>query len=90
MWWTLRRRFEKAYEFVEQGVKHPLEEMISIPDHPQLIAELSLPLSEYTETGKIKLESKDAMRRRGVKSPDFGDALVLCFFEVPKRILQVW
>lgn len=79
LWWLLRVRFEKAYEFREQGVAHPPEEMISIPEHSQLIADLSLPLYTRTESGKIKLESKEQMRRRGVKSPDYGDALAYSF-----------
>jgi phage terminase large subunit len=53
--------------------------MISIPNHPRLIAELSQTLHHSTETGKIKLESKEDMARRGVKSPDFADALALAF-----------
>ena len=81
MWWRLRARFEKAYEFVEQGVQHRPEDMISIPDCPQLIAELSQPLSFRTEMGKVVLESKKDMARRGVKSPDYGDALALCFLD---------
>jgi hypothetical protein len=77
LWWRLRCRFEKAYEHVTQEVDHPPEDMISIVDHPQLIAELSLPSVEYTENGKIRIESKEKLRRRGVKSPDFTEALVL-------------
>jgi phage terminase large subunit len=77
--WLLRVRFEKAYEFREKGVAHPPDEMISIPNHPRLIAELSQTLHHSTETGKIKLESKEDMARRGVKSPDFADALALAF-----------
>lgn len=79
MWWTLRARFERTYEFVELSVKHPPEDLISIPDHPQLIAELSLPLHRRMDNGKIKIESKEDMRQRGVKSPDFADALCLSF-----------
>ena len=79
MWWKLRARFERAYEHREKGVKHAAADMISIPNHPQLIMELSLPLAERTETGKIKLESKAKMRARGVRSPDFADALALAF-----------
>lgn len=85
MWWQLRRRFEKTYEYREKGARHPLDELISIPNHAQLIAELSMPLVERTETGKIKLESKDKMRRRGVKSPNFGDALALAYLSPQKR-----
>jgi hypothetical protein len=79
IWWCLRVRFEKAYEFREKGIPHPVEQMISIPDCPRLIAELSQCLKEYTNTGKLKVESKDDMRARGVASPDHADALGLCF-----------
>lgn len=79
LWWCLRVRFEKAFEFREQGKIHPVEEMISIPDCPQLIAELSRPLKQYKSNGKLKIESKEDMRARGVASPDYADALCLCF-----------
>src|SRR5262249_35902030 len=58
LWGQVRCRFERAFEFKEKGVPPPPEDMISIPNHPQLIAELSLPLHFYTETGKIQIESK--------------------------------
>lgn len=74
-WMLLRRRFERTYEFVTEGTPHAPEDLISIPNHPDLIAQLSLPLLQSTETGKIKLESKADMRKRGVASPDFADAL---------------
>lgn len=77
LWWALRLRFEKTYEYVTQGIQHPAEEMISIPNCPQLIADLSLPLNDRNESGKIKIESKNSMRLRGVKSPDFAEALVM-------------
>jgi hypothetical protein len=79
MWWKLRARFERTYEHREKGIHHAPEDLISIPNDPQLITELSLPLAERTETGKIRLESKQRMRARGVKSPSFGDALALAF-----------
>jgi phage terminase large subunit len=51
--------------------------MISIPDHPQLIQELSYPLHYRGENGRIRIESKADLKRRGLKSPDFAEALVL-------------
>lgn len=86
LWWTLRLRFEKAYEYrlwqqeAEGGFEHPAEEMISLPDCSELIAQLSLPLAEPTETGKVQIESKKKMRARGVESPDHADALALAFY----------
>jgi hypothetical protein len=79
MWHKVRDRFEKSYELVTGQKQHPDEECISIPNHSQLIAELSQPLRQRTSSDKVKLESKDDMRKRGVKSPNFADALVLAF-----------
>lgn len=81
LWFLLRARFERTFEHVSGKAVHPPEEMISIPAHPQLIAELSTPLHFRTETGKLKIEAKADMARRGVKSPDFGDALALTLIE---------
>lgn len=78
LWWLLRTRFEKTYEFVN-GTEHPLKELISIPNHGMLIGQLSQPLVFYDDSGKIRLESKKEMARRGVQSPDYADALVYAF-----------
>lgn len=50
-----------------------------IPDDDVLHGDLIGPQYEYDSTGRIKLESKDKMRKRGIKSPDLGDALALTF-----------
>lgn len=78
-YWKLRTRFEKAWEYKEKGIQHPHEEMISIPNDSRLIADLSLPLYFRTDTGKILIESKAAMAKRGVASPDFADSLMFSF-----------
>jgi phage terminase large subunit len=77
LWWKLRRRFERAYEYVEMGIQHDPMDMISIPDHPDLIAQLSVVQHYETETGKVRIESKKELKARGVSSPDFAEALVL-------------
>lgn len=79
LWWLLRRRFEKTFEFVNGDAVYPLDELISIPNHATLIAQLSQPLKRYNDTGKIAIESKAEMAKRGVGSPDFADALVYAF-----------
>jgi hypothetical protein len=48
-------------------------------DDPVLISELAAPRFAFTSSGKIKIESKDEMRKRGIKSPDMADALCLTF-----------
>ena len=55
---------------------------VRIPDDDGLVAELSSPIYKYTSTGKIKIESKEDMRKRGIKSPDKADALALTMASV--------
>jgi phage terminase large subunit len=64
--------------------------MISIPNHPELIAQLSLPLWQTTDTGKTKLESKPDMKKRGVGSPDFADALAYRYAPKQRREIRFY
>lgn len=88
LWWRLRTRFERTYEFVTKGIQHAAEDMISIPDHPTLIAELSAPLHFRGENGKLQIEAKKDLKRRGIKSPDFAEALVISEAEFGKKKQQ--
>ncbi len=79
LWWNLRVRFRKTYEHVNKIRFYSTSELISIPNHRELIAELSAPKLLYTTSGKIGVESKREMKSRGVKSPNYADALTYCF-----------
>lgn len=48
-----------------------------LPKNEKLIAELSSIRYSFTSSGKMKAESKDEMRKRGLTSPDLADALCL-------------
>jgi hypothetical protein len=48
-----------------------------LPKDDQLLAELTAIRYSFTSSGKMKAESKDEMRKRGLKSPDLADALCL-------------
>lgn len=52
---------------------------VSIPGDLGLQSDLIGPMYTYDSEGRVKLESKDDMRKRKVKSPDAGDALALTF-----------
>ena len=45
----------------------------------ELTAELSTVKYSILPTGKVKVESKDEMKKRGLRSPDIADAFVLTF-----------
>ncbi len=51
----------------------------AIPPDGALIADLSAPSYAFTSKGKLKIESKDALKRRGMPSPDLADAFLLTF-----------
>ncbi len=79
LWCRARRRFEKTYEYVKLCIMHPVEDLVSLPDHQDLITQLSLPTMHKIETGKVGIESKQDMAKRGVASPDHADAFVFAF-----------
>ncbi len=83
-WWYLRDRFENTYNAIEKGEYIDPDHLISLSSD---IKDLSLLKSELcrvqrkrsTANTLIQLESKPEMAKRGVKSPNMADALVMCF-----------
>ena len=51
----------------------------SIPDDEALIAEASSIKYSFDSAGRIKIERKEDMKKRGLRSPDRADALILTF-----------
>jgi len=51
----------------------------SIPPDDALIAELTSPTCTFTSTGKMLVEAKADMKKRGLRSPDLADAFLLTF-----------
>lgn len=50
-----------------------------LPDDDALEADMTAPQYTYDSSRRLKLESKEDMRKRGVPSPDSADALALTF-----------
>ncbi len=66
LWWTVREQFEHG--------------TISIPDDEELFYELeSIKYDEMDSSGRIKIEGKRDLRRRGLSSPNKADALCLTY-----------
>lgn len=51
----------------------------AIPDLPALETDLTGPEYRHDRRDRLLLEAKEDMRRRGLASPDLGDALALTF-----------
>ncbi|MBX2848919.1 MAG: PBSX family phage terminase large subunit [Acidiferrobacterales bacterium] len=82
-WFTLADRFYNTYRAAVYGDEFPVDKLISInPDLPhleELKFELTAPRREYDGNMRVKVESKKDMKKRGIKSPNIADALVMCF-----------
>ncbi len=64
-------------------IKSWLEGMdVKLPRDDALWAELAAPRYHFTSSGKLQVESKEAMKKRGVASPDRADAVALCLANV--------
>ncbi len=63
LWWRAREWFDK------KDCKIPLDD--------GLMGELSAVKYTFTSAGKISVESKDEMKKRGLKSPDLADSFNL-------------
>lgn len=65
-----------------------LDEGVSIPDIPALTSDLVGPTVKDSATNDLVLESKNQMRKRGIRSPDLADALALTFASL--RVIEKW
>lgn len=48
-----------------------------LPRDEDLMAELAGPRFKFSSSGKLQVESKDDMRKRGLRSPDLADAVCM-------------
>lgn len=76
-WWLLADRFRNTYNYVVNG--EPSDNIICIDKGckhiDQLILELSTPRREYTQGGKLRVQSKSDLKH----SPNLADAVVMAF-----------
>ena len=74
IFWELRRLLE--------------ERLIALPNDDALAGQLLTLRYDVSSSGQVKLESKKAMRTKGLPSPDLADALAMAFMRPPS--LQIW
>jgi hypothetical protein len=67
LWWELGEKIRNG--------------QIELPYDLDLMAELAAPAMETTSNRRFILESKESLKRRGVDSPDAGDALALAAYD---------
>jgi hypothetical protein len=66
-----------------------MKEDVKIEDNEELHSDLIAPQYTFDSQGRLKLESKDEIKKRYLKSPDLGDALALTFaYPIPNKQFQ--
>ncbi len=60
--------------------------LMQLPDDDDTVGQLTTRKYKIMPDGRIKVESKDEMRNRGLASPDRSDALGLCFHSGRNRV----
>lgn len=93
IWWLCRTALQRTHEHVlfiegkENGREHSLTELLALPsgdkDSDALCLQLSLVKWGRNDRGKIVIEKKEALQRRGIASPDHADGLMLTFVDPP-------
>ena len=74
MWWNAREIFQRQFE---EG------NVISIPDDPTLIMDLTGLQYKPMLSGQYIMEPKETYKKRLGRSPDDGDSFVYCVYEAP-------
>lgn len=99
-WWHVRDRFYKTWRCIEARKANPdckleytFDELISlsssIPKIEYLKAELSRPWVDYDGNGKVKVESKKDMKKRGIPSPNMADSLIMAFAPLIRKPMVI-
>lgn len=92
LWWLARNAFQRTHWHYlhltkQDGGRMQDEREILILDpsmdaqNMAMISQLSIPMYDRTDKGKLQLESKEKLRKRSVPSPDHADAFVLSMLE---------
>jgi hypothetical protein len=76
LYWSLRERFQNG--------------AVSGLDDEVAIAQLASIRYEINPRGQVQIESKEEARKRGVKSPDRAEALMLAFADRTPGILRYY
>jgi phage terminase large subunit len=89
-WWATAERLKNTYNAVVHGMIFKESDMIFIdsgcPHLEQLTEELSSPRKSFDNAGRVMVESKKDLKKRGINSPNVADAFIMA--HLPKALEQ--
>lgn len=86
LWGNLRELLERSFSAVMRAE----DPEIILPRDDELIKQLSVRKYHINSKGRIELERKEDMKKRGIGSPDCADAVSLCLYEPAVATLQTF
>ena len=85
-WWSVAERLRNTYNAVTNGQVFTQDEMIfidsSLPHLEQLVTELCTPRKSYDNAGRVMVESKKDLKKRGISSPNIADAFIMTHLNI--------
>ena len=69
-WWTFRDKLDPR-----------IGRKVGLPEDDMLIGDLCAPKYKPNSRGDIQIEDKDQVKKRLGRSPDRGDAVVMCYYD---------
>ena len=81
-WWLVADRLRNTYDFlVNNNTNYHADDLISIssdiPNIESLVSELTTPRRDFDKAGRVKVESKDDLKKRDIMSPNKADAFIM-------------
>jgi len=82
-WWLTADRFRNTHLAVTKGRTFPADQMISLSSAidakllDKLVDELSTPMRDFDNSGKVKVESKKDLAKRDIVSPNIADSFII-------------
>lgn len=90
-WWLVADRLRNTYNAVVNGEKFDYDDLISIssdmPNLQNLVTELSTPHRNFDKAGRVKVESKEDLAKRDIKSPNDADAFIMAYAPGKQNIM---
>jgi phage terminase large subunit len=91
-WWSVADRLKNTYNGVKRGQEFDVRDMIFIDGNieylDKLMTELATPRRTFDRAGRVLVESKIDMKKRGVMSPNIADAFIMAFLSVSPKPIQ--
>jgi hypothetical protein len=88
-WWEFREKLRLGMLRIGNPPETPQDEWEAVT-HPLLVADLLAPRYEITGDKVISVENKKSIKTRLGRSTDYGDAVVMAAFDLPKTLPRVF